>query len=176
KKHAGLKAREMVTSVWLYEGYDAIQRGIDVLGPNRDAIYLRTEPFVLQDDPSEFVILYGVNHAVTGKTTYSSCSVYGEKILNGVGAVASPELVGTAEDYLPGHPEAKYLYVWKVSRSDADDPHTLKVPWGVKAYGVELEEEAFIGFRMYLEPATKVGPIWSEIIYDRAIHFSPKTS
>ena len=27
-----------------------------------------------------------------------------------VGAVASPELVGTAEDYLSGHPEAKYLY------------------------------------------------------------------
>ena len=176
KKHAGLEVREMVTSVWLYEGYDAIQRGIDVLGPNRDAIYLRTEPFILQDDPSEFVILYGVNHAVTGKATYSSCSVYGEKILNGVGAVASPELVGTAEDYLPGHPEAKYLYVWKISRSDADDAHTLKVPWDVKAYGVELQEEAFIGFRMYLEPATKVGPIWSEIIYDRAIHFSPNTS
>lgn len=176
KKHGGLEAREMVTSVWLYEGYDAIQRGIDVLGPNRDAIYLRTEPFILRDDPNEFVILYGINHAVTGKATYSSCSVYGEKVLNGVGAVASPELVGTAEEYLPGHPEAEYLYVWKVSRSDGDDSHTLEVPWGVKAYGVELEEEAFIGFRMYLEPATKVGPVWSEIIYDRAIHFSPKAN
>lgn len=176
KKHGGLEVKEMVTSVWLYEGYDAIQRGIDVLGPNRDAIYLRTEPFILRDDPNEFVILYGINHAVTGKATYSSCSVYGEKIVNGVGAVASPELVGTAEDYLPGHPEAEYLYVWKVSRSDGDDSQTLEVPWGVKAYGVELEQEAFIGFRMYLEPATKVGPIWSEIIYDRAIHFSPKTN
>lgn len=176
KKHGGLEVREMVTSVWLYEGYDAIQRGIDVIGPNRDAIYLRTEPFILEDDPGEFVIVYGINHAVTGKATYSSCSVYGEKALNGVGAVASPELVGTVEDYLPGHPEAKYLYVWKVSRSDGDDSHTLEVPLGVKAYGVELEEEAFIGFRMYLEPTTKVGPIWSEIIYDRAIHFSPKTT
>ena len=175
KRHGALQTREMVTSVWLYEGYDAIQRGIDILGPNRDAIYLRTEPFILKDDPNEFVILYGINHAVTGKATYSSCSVYGKKVLNGVGAVASPQLVGTAEDYLPGHPEAKYLYVWKVSRSDGDDAHTLQVPWGVKAYGIELGQEAFIGYRMYLEPATKVGPIWSEIIYDRAIHFSPET-
>ncbi len=93
-----------------------------------------------------------------------------------MGAVASPELVGTAEDYLPGHPQAKYLYVWKISRSNGDDADTLEVPWGVKAYGVELEDQVFIGFRMYLEPATKVGPIWSEIIYDRAIHFSPKAS
>ena len=174
KKHRGLEVKEMVTSVWLYEGYDGIQRGIDILGPNRDAIYLRTEPFILGGDPNEFVIVYGVNHAATRKATYSSCSVYGEKALNGVGAVASPELMGTAEDYLPGHPEAKYLYVWKIARSDGGDPHTLEVPWGVKAYGVELEEEAFIGFRMYLEPATRVGPIWSEIIYDRAIHFSPE--
>ena len=82
KRHRGLQTKEMVTSVWLYEGYDAIQRGIDVLGPNRDAIYLRTEPFILEDDPNEFVILYGVNHAVTGKATYSSCSVYGEKVVN----------------------------------------------------------------------------------------------
>ena len=31
-----------------------------------------------------------------------------------------------------------------------------------------------IGFRSYLEKATKTGPSYSEIVYDRAIKFDPK--
>ena len=171
-RHGSAKATELGTSVWLYEGPDAIQRGINVIGENRDTTYLRSEDFTLPAGPNEFLIVYGVNHAATGKATYANFGVYGAAGLNGVGAVSNYEFAGTAEEYIPGNPAAKYLYVWKVSRSCDGGPSCLTVPWGVKAYGLDLGNPGFIAFRAYLEPATKVGPSWSEIVYDRVIKFS----
>jgi hypothetical protein len=74
----------MTTSVWIFEGYDAIQRGVDALGDTRDTIYLNTSSTVLGDRPGEAIIVYGVNHAATGKATYSNFGVYGQKALNGL--------------------------------------------------------------------------------------------
>jgi len=169
KENEGANVTELTTQVWLYEGYDALQRGIDVIGENRDTSYLRTDNFTLPTN--EFLIVYGINHAMTGRATYCNFGVYGADILNGVGAVADMDLTGTADRYLPGNPLAKYLYVYKVSRN-CTEPNCLFVPWGVKAHGIELDSPAFVGFRAYLEQATKSGPIWSEIVYDRVIKFS----
>jgi len=169
KENEGANVTELTTQVWLYEGYDALQRGIDVIGENRDTSYLRTDNFTLPTN--EFLIVYGINHAMTGRATYCNFGVYGADILNGVGAVADMDLTGTADRYLPGNPLAKYLYVYKVSRN-CTEPNCLFVPWGVKAHRIELDSPAFVGFRAYLEQATKSGPIWSEIVYDRVIKFS----
>jgi hypothetical protein len=170
-RYGAAHATELETSVWLYEGYDAIQRGINVIGENRDTTYLRSDDFTLGNDPDEFLIVYGVNHAATGKATYTNFSVFGAAALNGVGAVSNFDFARTAEEYLPGNPAAKYLYVWKVSRSCDGGLGCLTVPWGVKAYGIDLDKPAFVAFRAYLEPATKVGPNWSEIVYDRVVKF-----
>ncbi|MCK4733786.1 MAG: hypothetical protein KAT65_15130 [Methanophagales archaeon] len=164
-------ATELVTSVWLTEGYDAIQRGVDVLGVTRDTTYLNTTPFTLADDPNEFLIVYGVNHVATGKAIYSSFGVYGTTLANGVAAVDNQQFASTAEEYIPGHPAANYLYVWKVARQCNGDPHCLKVPSTPGAYGVGLDEQAFVAFRAYVDPPTKVGPAYSEIVYDRVIKF-----
>jgi hypothetical protein len=172
-KYPGLKATELNTSIWLLEGFDAIQRGVNVIGENRDTTYLRTDEFNLGDDPDEFLIVYGVNHAATGKATYSNFGIYGAKILNGIGAVSSHGLSGIAETYIPGHAASRYLYAWKVARNSRGDPRCLEIPWGRKAHGIDLNEAAFVGFRAYVEKETKVGPFWSEILYDRAIKFGP---
>jgi len=171
-KHGEANATELTTSVWLYEGFDAIQRGVDVIGENRDTVYLRSEDFTLADDHDEFLIVYGVNHQATSKVIYSNFGVYGAAALNGVGAVSDAEFAGTAEAYLPGHPAAKDLYVWKISRCCDGEANCLAVPWGVEAYGIDLDEAGFVAFRAYVEPETKVGPIWSETVYDRVIKFS----
>jgi len=171
-KHGHLEATELTTSIWLPEGYVAIQEVIDVLGETRDTVYLRTDSFKLKDDPNEFVIVYGVNHAATGKATYSNLGVYGVTAMNGIGGVSNHDLAGTAEEYLTGHPQAKYLYVWKVARHALGDPNIVEVPYGVKANGIDLDQEGFIGWRAYLEPETKVGPIWHELVFDRGIKFS----
>ena len=197
-KYKGLNATELPTSIWVPVGSDAIQRGIDGVGPNNDACYLwsanqtvssptppfpnislyydfsRHPPITLGNNTNEFIIVYGVNHVATGKATYSNFGVYGADKWNGVGAINDPDFNGTADAYLPGNPNAKYLYVYKIARHSNGDPHSFEVPFGPGAYGIGLDQPLFIAWRSYLEKSTKTGPSYSEIVYDRAIKFDPK--
>ena len=194
-KYSGLNATELPTSIIAPAGSDAIQRGIDVLGPDNDACYLwtgsqtmssPTPPFpdlsqyydflrdpaiTLGNGTNEFIIVYGVNHVATGKATYSSFVPYGADIWNGVGSITDEDFSGTAEEYLPDNPNAKYLYVYKIARHCEGDPHCYEVPYGIGAYGIDLDQPLWIGWRIYLEESTKTGPSYSEVVYDRAIKF-----
>jgi hypothetical protein len=173
-KHNSLSVKELETYVWLSESYDAVQRELYVAGESRDTVYLRCDTFTLGDDPDEFAIVYGVNHAATGKATYANCNFYGEAGWNGVAGIYSTEYTGSAEEYLPGNPMAKYLYVCKFARSCNSEKTCVAVPTGPKAHGVGLDEPAFIGFRAYMEPATRVGPSYTELLYDRVIKFNKR--
>lgn len=174
KKYANLSAQECATSSFGLDGLDGIQKMEDVYGPGRDAQYLETTQFTLSNDPDEFVIVYGVNHAATGNATYSSLVAYGQKLKNGVASAFSGDYTGTAEEFLPGDPDAKYLYVWKIARSSSGDAHTTVVPFNQGVYGIDLDQPMFVGFRSYLEKETKTGPVATEQYYDRAIKFSKK--
>jgi hypothetical protein len=176
-KYQGYNVQEAVTSAWSggadgADGLSAIQEMKPAFGPGRDALYLSTTDFTLANDPNEFVIVYGVNHASTDKATYSSLSVYGEQQLNGVASAWSGQWEGTAQQYLPGNPDAKYLYVWKIARNSNGDAHTTGVPYNQGIYGIDLDQPMFLGFRSYVEPETKTGPIATEVYFDRAIKFS----
>jgi hypothetical protein len=197
-KYSGLNATELPTSIIVPEGSDAIQRGIDVVGPDNDACNLWSAnqtissptplfanlsqyydfaphpAIALGNDTNEFIIVYGVNHVATGKATYSNFAIYGADGWNGVEAIHDAYFNGTAQEYLPDNPNAKYLYVYKIARNCGGDPHCYEVPYGVGGYGIELDQPLFILWRIYLEKATKTGPSYSEILYDRAIKFDPK--
>lgn len=173
-KHSNLSAKELETRVWLSESYDAVQTETYVAGESRDTVYLRSDSLTLGDNPNEFVIVYGVNHAATGKATYANCNFYGEAGWNGVVGIYNTQYEESAEQYLPGNTMAKYLYVCKFARSCGSEKTCVAVPTGPKAHGVQFNEPAFIGFRAYLEPATKVGPVFTELLYDRVIKFNPR--
>lgn len=184
EKHTHLSATEPQTHMWLFEGYDAIQRGVDAYGEDRDTTYLYSGPFTLRNVQNEFAIIYGVNHAMTKKATYCNFGVYGTKALNGVCSMSSAasDFAGGAEQYLDDPELAKMFYVWKIGRFPSDEERYLQVPYQPKydeegfilnGSVIPLEQEAFVGFRAYLEPATGVGPAWWEILYDRVIKFSP---
>lgn len=197
-KYSGLNATELPVSQVVPVGSDGIQRGIDAIIPDNDACYLWTVnqtvssptppfpnlslyyPFVrdsavtLGNETNESIIVYGVNHVATGKATYSNFVPYGADAWNGVGAVTDQDFNGTAEEYLPDNPNAKYLYVYKVARNCDGDPHCFEVPFGPGGYGIRPDQPVFIFWRNYLEKATKTGPSYSEIVYDRAIKFDPK--
>jgi len=173
-KYSDLAVKELNTYVWLSESYDAVQTETYVAGESRDTVYLRSDTLTLGDDPDEFAIVYGVNHAATGKATYANCNFYGEAGWNGVTGIYNTEYARSAEPYLPGNPLAKYLYVCKFARSCGSDKTCIAVPTGPKAHGVGLDEPAFIGFRAYMEPATRVGPINTELLYDRVIKFNAR--
>ncbi|HQI92381.1 MAG TPA: hypothetical protein PLS48_12195 [Methanotrichaceae archaeon] len=197
-KYSALNATELPTSRWFTEQYTGLQTGINTWGPNNDACYLwtanqpvtspmppfsdlsqyyefsRNPPITLGNDTNEFIIVYGVNHFATGKCAYSNFAPYGADIWNGVGAIHDTELVGTAEEYLRDNPNAKYLYVYKIARNCEGDPHCFELPYGPGGYGIRVDQPLIISWRLYLENATKVGPAYSEIVYDRAIKFDPK--
>lgn len=197
-KYSGLNATELPTSQVVPVGSDGIQRGIDAIIPDNDACYLwtvnqtvssQTPPFpdlslyypfvrdsavTLGNVDNEFIIVYGVNHVATGKATYSNFAVYGAEAWNGNGAITDADFNGTAEEYLPDNPNAKYLYVYKIARNCNGDPNCFEVPTGPGAYGISVDRPLFIFWRTYLEKATKTGPSYSEIVYDRAIKFDPK--
>jgi hypothetical protein len=171
-KYSNLSASELETNVWLTESYEAVQTETYVAGESRDTVYLRSDTLTLGDDPDEFAMVYGVNHAATGKATYANCNFYGEAGWNGVAGIYNTEYTGSADEYLPGNPLAQYLYVCKFARSCGSEKTCVAVPTGPKAHGVTLDEPAFIGFRAYMEPSTKVGPAYTELLYDRVIKFN----
>lgn len=194
-RYSGLNATELPTSIAVPVGSDAIQRGIDAVGPDNDACYLwsadqtassKTPPFpdlsqyydflrdpevTLGNDTNEFIIVYGVNHVATGKATYSNFVPYGADAWNGVTAITDVDFTGSAEEYLPDNPDAKYLYVYRLARNCDGEPYCFEVPYGVGGYGIDLDQPLFIAWRIYLEESTKTGPSYSEIVYDRAIKF-----
>jgi hypothetical protein len=49
---------------------------------------------------------------------------------------------GTAEEYLPGNPAAKYLYVWKMARNCSGEVNCTEVPTGPGSYGIGLNDTA----------------------------------
>jgi len=104
----------------------------------------------------------------------SNCVVYGLQYLNGVAGVDSRTYQRSADDYIAGHPNAQYLYTWKIARKSSGDPHCLEVPVGPQRYGIGLDDKLMLFFRAYLEKATKVGPIHNELVMDRVIKFSPR--
>ena len=194
-KYSGLNATELPVCQMVPIGSDAIQRGIDGVGPCNDACYLwsadqtissPTPPFpdlsqyydflrdpaiTLGNDTNESIIVYGVNHVATRKAMYQNFGLFGADVWNGVGAITDADFTGSAEEYLPDNPNSKYLYVYKVARNCDGDPHCYELPYGAGAYGIELDQLLFIFWRSYLEESTKTGPSYSEIVYDRAIKF-----
>ena len=190
-RYGHLEATEYESRVWLTEGYDAIQRGIDVLGETRDTIYLRTDAVTLGNDPDEFLMVYGIIHALTGKCVYSNLNIYTEDVVTdllplekfihlgflSVNSEKSAEsregMKGSAAPYLPGHPDAPLFYAWKVSRNCLPgEDYCLQVP--DSPCGRITFNNLFAAFRAYVEPGTLVGPTASELLYDRVIHFKAK--
>ena len=178
-EYAGLEHQELTTGVWLTDGSDGLQREVAEYGPARDTVYLWTEQmFTL--GPDDFVVVYGANHEATGKATYSNAGVYVNKdaedvdLLLGIVGQQSAQFKGTANDWLEGKPEADKadkLYVWKFARNCGNDTHCTTVTSDCARVNLDLESNLWIGWRAYLEPSTKVGPAFTEIVYDQAIVF-----
>jgi hypothetical protein len=170
--------QELTTDIWLNESYIGMQQGIDSMAESRDTVYLGTNPFVLPENEEAFVIVYGANHYKTQKATYCNFIAYGLPSYNGVEDVcfSAEKADDSAAVYLPNPSVARdKLYAWKVTRiKKQNEQYCMLLPTGDPMYKIPSDSEMFIGFRAYLEPATGVGPAWQELIFDRAILFTPK--
>jgi hypothetical protein len=208
--------QEMDSQIWQYvlptgqitlieKPWVALQRGIFTWAATRDTNYIQTIPyFKLREGIDEYVIAYGVNHAKTGKATYSNLSVIAEPMDRlysgsgrehyygrefGVATIPNRDFGDSARKYLPDDPEADLLYAIKVARSCGPKGHKeeycleVKPPNQVDISGqpyvcdplIDLDKaDMYIVFRAYMEPSTKVGPDDNELLWDRGIYFTPE--
>jgi len=191
-RHATYTAEEYDTKTWIPEGRECVALNMECIGENHDTVYLRMPGsitdypvagprlFTLSENPNDFMIVYGVNHVITGKATYHSVSAYGNDRLNGLVTLTHRDFAGSASKYLPNDPNANSLYVVKVARhcsANETDP-CLEIPAGgcpvndIKSYGSPTAAEMFLVIRAYVDPASNVGPSPGEILFDRAIHMT----
>ena len=152
-----------------FNGDACIQSGHFCGGDNRDALYGGSVGTFVLDEPGRYVMVYGVNHAATGKATYSNATIAYHASALGVVAVDSTMMPGSAAVFLPNHPDRDSLYAYAFARdcSVVPTPYCVTVP----AEGCPLlpgGAGANLTFRAYLEPATATGPAYDELLVDRA--------
>jgi hypothetical protein len=196
-------AVEMDTEQFLAEGAEAIQRGINVLAPVRDTTYLRSRSrFTLAD--GEFIVAYGVNHAASGKALYGNAVLYAMDPADNPNFMFEPNLAdgdiwrayaglasANSEEDMQGSTAAflagggipvnedgeDVLYAHKYARAcDPNDPVTCTAIPASPCEERMPQNEFIVAFRAYVEPETKVGPAYNELIYDRVIKFTPKAA
>lgn len=185
--NSGLYASELLPVPSLgsvYDGYDYLQRGINVYGEARDAFVLNagyvpeftsSDELTLADD--EFLMVYGVNHVATGKSTYMSMNVYSGNVGKVViGSISNDQFPGSASPYLAdSDPAGDLMYAYKVSRNCGSEPNCLTLTIeGCPRLSIDSSTMLGLIWRMYLEPATKVGAANHEVLWDRVIKFSPQ--
>ncbi len=133
------------------------------------------------------MIVYGANHYNTGKTSYMNITMCGLTKQIAADDVDDTQLEGSADDWLPGNPDANKLYVYKFARHCAEgEKYCFVLPegccgdknptwdnWRAPGLGgVKSDEETFIIWRNYLDPVAKTGADPAEVILDKAIKFS----
>lgn len=179
-----LQATDIVTMPMCYEGYDLIQRGLQLCGDSRDAFYVGAG--LPEYDPNnqirladgEFLMVYGVNHIAAGKATYMNTNVYASETAKlTLGTIDDRDFLDTARPYLPaGDPAADVMYAYKISRSCGGEANCLQLSPPQGCTRLTLDSGTLLGVftRIYLEPGTKIGPAMPELLYDRVIKFSPR--
>lgn len=161
---------QLANHFW-FETLDCIDAG-HCSGDIRDRYYSRVPNFTMPDDGT-FAVVYGVNHERTGKASYSNFAVDTVEAAIGLEAVNSRDMVGSAREFLPDHPQADDLYAWVVARDCAAMavPNCIEVP--TDCPGVPLTDPMLVSFRAYLEPQTGAAPIEPELLADRVIRYTP---
>jgi len=136
-------------------------------GCNRDSTYGGAPALVMPLEDTIDVIVFGVNHAASGMVSYANAFVLGTSNEDPAAFVDTTMMPGSADDYLPGHPDVDKLYVWRFSRSCGSDPYCSEVVQGCP--GLEADERPLLGWRTYLDPATGTHAELSHMIQDDAI-------
>ncbi|MFZ3047764.1 MAG: hypothetical protein WA151_17765 [Desulfatirhabdiaceae bacterium] len=180
-RYAHLAAQEITIGPAVPQSPVALQTLSNTLGDSADAAYLTNKDlFKLSDDPDDFVMVYGVNHEKSGKALYQNINLYRAFKYCGVVSAYSHiygdlflSFTGSASDYLPQSIGIDRLYALKIARTCNDEPFCLQVTTGGCGDGVELDDELFLAIRAYVEPETRTGPAYTELLFDRAIHFTP---
>ncbi len=169
--HPGYTARAISVDEGVPDPVSCITNLTFCGGDNRDTTYPGTNVRVVFSNPDDFYVVFGVDHARSGKTVYANTSVYALDKLVGLASVASDEYADSARRYRPNAPEADKLYAWKLARTCHGEPFCLEIPYGTCPTGMPDGALGTINFRTYLEPSSKTAPLPSTLVRDRILAF-----
>ncbi len=180
KPYSGLQREKGFTAYYPLGDPRGEQDGIDAA--STDAIYLGSGNFAMPS--GAFIVAYGVNHRATNKASYSSVTVYSAPAANvGLVTAQSPQLLGSARDYIADQANADLFYAWTFTRGASSGSHVTPLPsgnycqdtFGLNVEGVTVDLDTLrLVYRSYLEPATNTHPREDELVLDRLILFTPK--
>lgn len=182
-QNSTLVAQELITDQWVLQSPIAIQTLTNTMGDSSDTTYLSTRQlFKLTDNPNDFLIVYGANHQKTRKAVYHNITIYSGYKACGIATAYDHcyaddciAFAGSADVYLPNEAPgiSDKLYAVKVARHCNGEPYCLEVPIAGCGEGTALDDEMFVAFRAYIDPKTNTGPSYTELLFDRVIHFIP---
>jgi len=164
-------------SPWVIEGFGAIQQGMDALGDNHDALYITTSEFQFREN--DMVLVYGVDHTLTGKSVYNNVTIYDSKYMAGYGGITNTMMEKSARQFVADTIIADQLYAYLFSRHPVPgNPYVYIVPSDTNGTmeGINVNDTAEMGFRLYVNTITKIGPDPMEVILDQAVLLRPFNS
>ncbi len=137
-------------------------------GCNSDSTYASTTAFPMPEAlPHADVVVFGVNHEATGMASYANAILMGNDNEDPVAFVDTSMVAGSADSYLPGHPDVDKFYVWRFARDCGEDPFCSTVNSGCP--GLEPGELSHVNWRTYLDPRTGTHADLDDLILDQAI-------
>lgn len=145
----------------------------DCLGEVSDTVYAAGPADVLLSDgtltlgPTDRLIVYGVNHEASGLATYANVVVNLWSKRAGVATFESPDMPGSADAYLPDHPDRGSLFVVEIARACGGRPHCLELSESFP--GVPADETLALLFRAYLQPGSTVAPPAAALVTERVL-------
>ena len=169
------------------EGVECIRKGQFCLGDNHDAQYsvfpyvklgITEKSFKLSDNSDDFLILVGLNHALTGKGIYTNITPYYYEKQLGTGSLRGDHLIGSAAPYIPEEADSDLFYVAKIARSCGPEGNKEKYCLEVPSSGylsIPLDEYIFIMNRAYMETETACEPSADEILEAIVLRVKPKS-
>lgn len=138
-------------------------------GATRDALYSDSgSAFSFESDDEDVLVVVGVNHAAVGTATYSNFATYTLGVGAATGSVASAQFNGSAAFFAPTLPSAPAFFAFAVARNCSHlKPYCLTLPVSSLPVGIPFS----VVERVYLNPATKVGPDATQTVTARVMHF-----
>lgn len=150
-------------------GLDCIKQKTDCLGDNHDTNYIHTDRLKLR--ASDMYVFVGTNCVANGKCTYSNFGIYKGYLRSTPLSVDYRKLAGSAAFFAPGlDPNvSSRLVAYAVARDCRGLQFCLEI-------GTDVVPSPPIGdwfsiYRTYLEPATKTGPLVTELVMPKLMHF-----
>ena len=150
-------------------GLDCVKEKTNCLGDNHDTNYIHSSRVPLAS--TDAFVFIGTNCVRNNKCTYSNIGFYKGHLTSTPLSVDYRKMIGSAAYYAPSLDPAvaDRLFAYAVMREcPKGNPFCIEIGTDVVK---PKTGDWFAIYRTYLEPATKTGPLVTELVLPQLMHF-----